>query len=164
MHAETLSKLAKRQNIPHLLASDGRKKRWKQKIPDIISAPESFDQLQVNSVTLQLKRWLNIPTSSSDMLSPLIITSDPFPSTNAASFDLIAVHVSSKEYHSVRAHNPWDDQARIIASSPNLLLATKEIPSQRPQPTSCIVHSNVHCHVNLPRNAKEVTPDQVEIK
>ena len=61
------------------------------------------------------------------MLSPLIITSEPLPTTMAVCSDLIAVHVSSKEYHSVRAHNPWDDQARIIASSPNLLLATTEL-------------------------------------
>ena len=97
------------------------------------------------------------------MLSPLIITTEPLPTTTAACSDLIAVHVSRKEYHSVRAHNPGDDQARIIASSPNLLLATNGLPSQRPHPTSCIIHHNVHFHDNLPCSGKEVTPDQIEI-
>ena len=97
------------------------------------------------------------------MVSPLVITSDPIPTTTATSSDLIASHVDSKEFHSVTAHNPWNEEARILASSPNLLLATISFPKLTPSPTTCVIHSNVHFHADLPASGKVVTPDQVKV-
>ena len=96
-----MAKLAKRSNTAHVLASDGQKTcDWKQELyPCIVESPKSDAKLHIESTSLQLEDWDKIMIEYPHEIAPLVITSDPIPTTTATVSDLIASHVDSKEFH-----------------------------------------------------------------
>ena len=74
--------------------------------PHIIQAPKSHEKLHLTTSSMQLENWDQISIEFPQEIAPLVITSEPLPTTTATGSDLIASHVHSREFHSVTAHNP----------------------------------------------------------
>ena len=93
---------------PHNLATVAHTTcQWKAALyPSIIELPKSYEKLHITTSFLQLHNWDQTNSLGSPGFSPIVITSDPLPTTNATASDLIACHSHGKLFHSVIAHNP----------------------------------------------------------